>query len=338
MSTHFRLLFFLCLFPFSTVLAQYTDMINANRPGVSQGAFAVGRGILQFETGFSYGKEKHSLRKTETQGMGLDYAIRYGVFKEQFEISLIGEYESQNITYNPNTKQRIANFKSNTLGIKHLLYDPYKEMYKEKPNLYSWRKNNTFQWADLVPAVALYMGLNVDFPDNPLTQKNGSTISPKFMLTTQNNWVGGWVFVTNLIADWGTTSSPSYGYIVTLTHATNRYFSIFIENQGIKNDWYADQLLRGGAAALINPDFQVDLSFTTSFKDTPSKLYGRLGLAYRLDFHKQEEYLYDDVPEGEEKDQLKKSRDAQKKKDRLRRKLEREERIRERKERKNLEE
>lgn len=338
MSTQLRLLFFICFFPFSHVFAQYTDMINANRPGVSQGAFAVGRNILQVETGFSYGKEKHSLQKTETQGMGIDYSIRYGLLKEQLEISIIGEFQHNNITYNSGIEQRVANFKSNTVGMKYLLYDPYKEMYKDKPNLYSWRKNNTIQWADWVPAVGLYFGLNVDFPDNPLTQKNGSTVSPKFMLTTQNNWVGGWVFVTNIIADWGTTNEPSYGYIVTLTHATNRYFSIFIENQGIKNNYYADQLLRGGAATLINQDLELDLSVTVNFKDTPSKLYGRLGMAYRFDMHKQDEYLYDDVPKGEEKDQLKKKRDEQKKQDRLDRKKAREERIRERREQKNLEE
>lgn len=332
MSTQFRLLFFLCLIPLSNVSAQYTEMINANRPGASQGAFAVGRGVLQLETGFNYGKEKHTLNRTETNGMGVDYAIRYGFWREQFEISIIGEYQSNDITYYNGVEQKVSNFKSNTIGAKHLLFDPYKAMYHQKPNLYSWRKNNTLQWADLVPAVSLYVGINVDFADNPLTQNTGKTVSPKFVITTQHNWVGGWVFVTNLIADWGATDLPSYGYIVTLTHATNRHFSIFIENQGIKNDFYADQILRGGAATLIHSDLEVDLSVSLNFKDTPSKLYGRLGLAYRFDMHDQEEYIYEDVPVGEEKDQLKKARDAQKKQDRLDRKKARQERIKARKE------
>ena len=45
------------LLPFCSQ-AQYTDMINTNRPGVSQGAFSVGTNVLQFESGISYGKEK----------------------------------------------------------------------------------------------------------------------------------------------------------------------------------------------------------------------------------------------------------------------------------------
>ena len=39
------------LFVSSTVQAQYTDVINSNRPGASQSAFSVGTKVLQFEVG-----------------------------------------------------------------------------------------------------------------------------------------------------------------------------------------------------------------------------------------------------------------------------------------------
>lgn len=300
------------LLGFTQAFSQYTEMLNANRPGVSQGAFAVGRNVLQFETGFSYGKEEHVLRNSETTGMGIDYAIRYGFYREQLEISLIGEYQSLDVSY-PRYNEKLANFSSNTLGIKYLIYDPYIDEYKEKKNLYSWRANRKFRLKELIPAISFYFGLNVDFPDNPLTQKDGGTVSPKFMLSTQNNWLGGFVFVTNFYADWGTTSLPTYGYILTLTHATHRYFSLFVENQGFSNDYYSDQFLRGGVAILIHPDFQIDISGATNFKDTPSKLYGRLGLAYRFDMHDTDEYIYDDVKDGQEKDQLEKVKKAERK-------------------------
>src|SRR5690606_1514427 len=133
-----------------------------------------------------------------------------------------------------------------------------------------------------------------------------TSISPKLVLSTQNNFIGGFVFVTNIIVDRVTTDFPTYGYIVTLTHATNRWFSVFLENQGLKSDFYSDQLLRGGAATLINENFQVDLSLTYSFKDTPSRFYGRAGIAYRFDMHNKDEYLEDDankeLKEKEQKD------------------------------------
>jgi len=319
MNIKLPFLFLLCFITFSNVSAQYTEMINTNRPGGSQGAFSVGTNVLQFESGISYGKEKHDLLKTETNGLAIDYSIRYGFWKERLEVSLMGEFQSNKITDNRSTTAReysLSNFKSNTLGAKYLIYDPYRKRDLEGPNLYSWKANNKTQWADLIPAISIYAGANFDFADNPFTPEAEGKISPKFVLSTQNNFIGGWVFVTNIIVDRVTTDFPTYGYIVTLTHATNRWFSVFLENQGFKSDFYSDQLLRGGAATLINEDLQVDLSLTYGFKDTPSKFYGRVGVAYRFDMHNKDEYLEDKEIKEEKKEEKKKEKTKDKKQER----------------------
>lgn len=305
MNRKLPFLFLISFLSFSNVSAQYTEMINTNRPGGSQGAFSVGTNVLQLEAGLSYGKEKHELLKTETNAWAIDYSVRYGFWNERLEISLMGEFQANNITDNRSTTAReynLSNFKSNTLGAKYLIYDPYRKRDLEGPNLYSWKANNKTQWADLIPAVSIYAGANFDFADNPFVPEEDGSISPKFVLSTQNNFIGGWVFVTNIIVDRITTEFPTYGYIVTLTHATNRYFSVFLENQGIKSDFYSDQLLRGGAAALINKDLQVDLSITYSFKDTPSRFFARAGLAYRFDMHSTDEYLEDEANKKKDKE------------------------------------
>ena len=80
-------IFFLLLFSYLSLFAQYTETINSNRPGFSQGAFSVGKQILQFEAGFGLGKEEHSLLNNETSAFIIDYEIRYGVWKEELEIS-----------------------------------------------------------------------------------------------------------------------------------------------------------------------------------------------------------------------------------------------------------
>ncbi len=308
-------LFILCFITFSNVSAQYTEMINTNRPGGSQGAFSVGTNVLQFESGISYGKEKHNLLETEINGLAIDYSIRYGFWKERLEVSLMGEFQSNKVTDNRSSSAReysLSNFKSNTLGAKYLIYDPYRKRDLEGPNLYSWKANHKNQWADLIPAISIYAGANFDFADNPFTPEAEAKISPKLVLSTQNNFLGGWVFVTNIIVDRVTTDFPTYGYIITLTHATNRYFSIFLENQGLKSDFYSDQLVRGGAAALLNENLQLDLSLTYSFKDTPSKFYGRVGMAYRFDMHSKDEYLEDKVnKELDEKEKKDKKQERQ---------------------------
>ena len=296
-----RLLALFLLLPLSTQ-AQYTDMINTNRPGVSQGAFSVGKKVLQFESGIYLGKEKHKLLQTEASVFGIDYTARYGVWKEELEISLIGSFQRNKVTDTQGLgiENTFSNFRSNTLGAKYLVYDPYRKRQLEGPNLLSWKANNRFQWKDLIPAVSVYAGANFDFSDNPFTPESESTISPKLVLPTQNNFLGGFVFVTNIIADRLGTDFPSYGYIVTLTHATNDHFSIFLENQGFSSDFYADQLFRGGAAALITKDLHVDLSVTLNFKDTPSVFYGRVGMAYRFDLHKEDEFIEEKGKTGRE--------------------------------------
>lgn len=314
-----------CL-PF-TLTAQYTDMINTNQPGGSQGAFAVGKSVLQFESGITIGKEKHSLQNTETDIFNWDYSVRYGVWKEELEVSLMGSFQRNKVGYTLGSvdDDRFSNFKSNTLGAKYLLYDPYRKRDLEGPNLYSWKKNHRMQWEDLIPAISVYAGANFDFADNPLLATPESSISPKVVLSTQNNFVGGFVLVTNIFADRFTTDFPTYGYIVTLTHATNRFFSVFVENQGFMSDFYADNIVRGGAAALINQDLHVDLSLSLNFKDTPSLFYGRIGVAYRFDMHDKDEYIEEKGKAGREakqaeKDKNKANKKANKRKNKRKRK------------------
>jgi hypothetical protein len=244
---------------------------------------------------------------TKTNAFIIDYNVRYGVWKEELELSLIGAYQSNSNAYlNDGSERKVSNFTSNTLGAKYLFFDPYRKKEIAKPNLYSWKANNGFHWKDLIPAISIYAGANFDQADNLLTHstnnqvKTGMEISPTVAIATQNNW-GTWVFVINLIGERFTLDEKSYSYILTLTHTFSAKLSAFIENQGIKSDFYADQLFRGGAAYLVTEDFQIDAAVLLNVKDTPSRLYGRLGVSYRFDMHKNDEYIEDKGKTGREK-------------------------------------
>ena len=217
--------------------AQYTETINSNRPGFSQGAFSVGKKILQIEAGFGYGSEEHRLKQTETNVFLIDYNLRYGFWKEELEVSLIGGFRSNSVTDNSGAvpiDYKVSNFTSNTIGAKYLFFDPYRKKEIEKPNLYSWKANNSFHWRDLVPAISIYAGANFDTKDNQLTHiqnsnsliETGMEISPTVAIATQNNW-GSWVFVVNIIGDRITLDEASYSYILTLTHTFNAKMSAF---------------------------------------------------------------------------------------------------------------
>ncbi len=68
---HFYLILLCSAFPFSGS-SQYTDVINSNRPGLSVSAYAVGKGVIQAETGFLYEQREHSDLSQESTIMGAD--------------------------------------------------------------------------------------------------------------------------------------------------------------------------------------------------------------------------------------------------------------------------
>ena len=275
--------------------AQYTETINSNRPGNSQGAFSVGTGVIQLEAGGKLGVDKHNLANTETDLWGIDYAVRLGFWREQIEISVMGSFLSQEVSssYAGGEYQNYAtnNFEFNTVGVKYLLYDPYKRAQDEGPNLYSWKANQRFDWSTLIPAVSLYAGLNIASEDNPYLYQGESAISPKLAIITQNNFEGGWVFVLNLIGDKVTEEFPTYTGIATLTHSFSQKFAAFAEFQTIISDIYSDEIVRAGLAYLFTKNLQIDLSGLVNFKDTPSRWQVAAGLSYRFDFHEEDEQL-----------------------------------------------
>lgn len=281
--------------------AQYTETINSNRPGNSQGAFSVGRGVLQLEAGGYLGNDKHSLRRSDTDILGSDYSLRYGFLFEALEVSLMGAFQAQTTTIKiggNDQEFKTTDFRSNTLGLKYLIFDPSRSLAPDKPNLYSWKANQRFKWKTLIPAVAVYAGANFSMADNPYLYPGEGQFSPKFVLSTQNNWAGGWVFVTNFIADKVSDELPTFAGIFTLTHAFTPKFAGFLEYHGIISDVYADDLARTGVAYLLGDDFQVDISGLINFKNTPSRWQIAAGLSYRLDMHKQDEYI-EDTYEGD---------------------------------------
>lgn len=287
-----HLLFALVLVSANCIFAQYTEVINSNRPGMSRSAFSVGTNVLQFEIGPLFIKEERTpLPRYEVSGFGVDFSARYGLLFEQLEINIEGNYQNDTRTNFGafTTEDPRANFRYLTLGAKYLIFDPYKNTESEKPNLYSWKANHSFRWKSLIPAIAVYVGANYDTENNPYIAPGIDGFSPKVMLATQNNFNGGWVFIMNLIKDRIGTNQSDFSYILTLTHSFSPQWVVFGETQGIKSDFYADNLLRFGGAYLWDKNFQLDTAVTFNTKDTPSVLNLTLGASYRFDFHKDKE-------------------------------------------------
>ncbi len=280
---------FLLILP-AVMTAQFTDVINSNRPGESMAAFSVGKTVFQTEFGFSGVKEKNSLEGYNANTYGADLTLRYGAFFEQLEFIFDAQYNTEKYVSPPINQSR-SGFRKASLGAKFLIFDPNKS-FKE-PNLYSWVANHKFDWHMLVPAVGVYAGANFNLSDNKFSRPGipkDKSLSPKLMVLTQNQF-GRYVLVGNVMLDNYPSDNQSINYVVTLTRGFNQYWSGFIENQGFFGDYYTDAYVRGGAARLIKQNLQVDASIGVNVKNAPSKLFGGIGVSWRWDANYEDVYL-----------------------------------------------
>ncbi len=299
--------------------SQYTDVINSNRPGQSVSAYAVGKNVLQLEMGAGFEQSDHALLNTQSNIWGSDISLRYGLLFERLELNWEATFQNEAKTFvDSGIKSSLNDFSRNRLGLKFLLYDRYKNPERNKPNLYSWRKNNLFQLKNLIPSVALYGGATFNLLDNP-NYLGDPTVSYRVMLATQSRLTPRFVLISNISYDRITSLYPELGYMVSLSYAfRNPKWSSFIEHQGFKSDRYSDILLRGGVAHLLNDGLQVDVNMGASFKNTPSRIFIAGGFSYRFDFHKDPPAAIEDQKAGENGGPIKKN--AMKKKDKAKNK------------------
>lgn len=294
---------------FSHLSAQYTDQINSNRPGMSIGAFAVGKRVVQMEAGAAKRRYMHQGYNQSTIDGTLGFlSLRWGFLKEELELTYEGVFlwdKLQNKTAGEAILTERKGFLQNFLGIKYLVFDPFKR--EEEPNLYSWKANNRFRLRDILPAVSLTIGANVIpkslnpypygnvFADlyRPFFYQNiyqniddENLVSLRGTLATQSHFFGRWVFVTNFSYNRLLTKYPEISYILTLTHTFHPLWSVYIENQGIQSEIYTDTIYRLGFAYLLFDDIQLEATLGTNAKNSPNMMFVNAGVSYRLDFHK----------------------------------------------------
>jgi len=296
----------------TTQYAQYTDIINSNRPGKSMSAFSVGKTVIQAEVGLYGIRENHDLSRYEANGFGTEFDVRYGAFFDQFEFTLNTQYQ-YDWYQAPLINDTRGGFKQVTVGAKYLVYDPF--IKQDKPNIYSWKANHKFNWKQFIPAVAVYAGLNFNLGNNPFTFPTDRTISPKVMVITQHHFGSKWVWVNNIIADKYMTDYPTLGIVSTMTRGFNMRWSGFLEFQGYKSDWYADTVFRLGAAYLVRENIQLDASFTKNVKVTPSLLLANVGMAWRFDSNYETNYKRVKGEKKSKKDKKSKAEKGKKRKD-----------------------
>lgn len=267
----------------STLSAQYTGVINSNRPGFSESPYSVGTGVYQLETSLFYRKTQIIPTFSRPQSNGINFLFRTSFFKERLELNLDFTYQRDRIAFDNIFTS--SYFKSGisglTVGAKYLIYEQkYKDKSKE---VRSWVERHRFDWKRLIPSVAVYAGVNPGI-ESDIFESGG--FSPKAGVLLQNDLTRDLNVVTNIFYDKIGTELPEMSYIVTATYSLNDRWSTFFENQTVFTKIRTSTNLGSGIAFLYNRDLQINSSLRLIADGKSRGFYTSIGASYRLDRHK----------------------------------------------------
>lgn len=271
------------LFCTTNLIAQYTEIINSNRPSLSKSPFSVGTDVLQFETGFFY-EDRTFTHFSDVSSFGTHLSVRYGKLLENLEFIADVSYRyddvKKNVIHIPQSYKSygISNL---TIGAKYLIY---KQEYDDKSKeVKSWNRRIAFDKKRLIPSVGVYVGVNTNFV-GPDYKETG--ITPKVGVLLHNEFSPRFILITNLVGDKLTNKEKiTYQYLITATYVLHPDWSIFAENEGNFND-YSDEFFAGvGLGYLVNQNLQLDISYRTALNVDLTNPTFSAGFSWRLDKH-----------------------------------------------------
>ena len=265
-----------------TVFAQYTDVINSNKPGFSESPYSVGKGVYQFESNVFLRNTAITSTFSKPQSLGIDLLFRTSFFLDKLELNAQLTYQKDKVAFkNIFTSQYFTSGLSNmTIGAKYLVYQQaYKDKSKE---IRSWKRKNAFDLARLIPSVAVYLGMNTDFVND--IHKTGS-ITPKMGLLLQQNLTQDFNVITNFYYNNVGTDFAQYSYIITLTQSFSNRWSAFFENQMVFQKDQDNLDLGAGLAYLYSRNLQFNTSARLLFEGKTQGYYAGLGVSYRINKH-----------------------------------------------------
>ncbi|CAL2104334.1 conserved exported protein of unknown function [Tenacibaculum sp. 190130A14a] len=278
-----KILFFILLLIASAVKAQYTNVINSNRPGFSENPYSVGTGVYQFESNIFFRKAEATPLFSNTQSLGLDLLFRTSFLYEKLELNLHTSFQNDKIALKNvfETSQTQTGLGKFTLGAKYLVYAPeYNDKGKE---IRSWKGRHSFDWKRWIPHVGVYAGLNFGSFLTSYHERGG--ISPKVGVLLLNELSNEFNIVTNLYYDYIGTDFSQFSYILTGTYNVNDYWSVFGEMQSQFEKYETKTNLGLGLAYLYNENLQFNTSVRAMLERENAGVYAGIGVSYRINRH-----------------------------------------------------
>lgn len=282
--------FFLFLIAPQITIAQYTEIINSNRPGTSESTYAVGTGVFQVENGIAHHKIILDSGKKDSYLNNLLF-LRQGFVLDELEINFMFDYNEAAVSMDTIDKIHKGFIDSYGVGLKYLLYNH--QIVDKSKNIRSWKKRHAFNWSQFIPSVAA----TVRYIVHPKSTNLGFTSANKggfsAGLLFQNQLRHNWNLLANVNFDGIGRDEQRFFTTVTSTYTFNNKWSVYLENiqtneRIIQNsdDHKIEHWNRNlGMAYLVHKNLQVDASanWSSLYKNS----FGiSAGISWRVDRHK----------------------------------------------------
>jgi hypothetical protein len=277
-----HLVLILSLLEITSIQAQYTDVINSNKPGFSESPYSVGTGVYQFESNFFYRNTSIEPIFSKPQSFGVDLIFRTSFFLEKLELNTQLAYQRDKVAFkNIFTSHYFTSGLSKlSVGAKYLLFEPkYTDKTKE---VRSWRRRFSFDKKRFIPSIAIYVGMNTNFVSEIYKTES---ITPKVGVLLQHNLTNEFNVVSNVFYDKIGSDFSEISYIITATQNFSDQWSGFIEHQGIFQKHQNNINFGTGLAYLFSKNFQINVSTRFLQEGKSQGFYGSLGISYRIDRH-----------------------------------------------------
>ncbi len=277
------LLFFTFCF-IVTANAQYTPVINSNKPGFSESPYSVGTGVYQFESNIFYRKINATPTFSNPEALGINLFFRTSLFLEKLELNLNTSFQKDKIAFKNifESSYNETGFSQFSLGAKYMIYAPkYDDKSKE---IRSWKARHSFDWKRWIPHIGVSAGVNIGSFLTDYHERGG--FSPRVGILLQNEFSDKLNVITNFHYDYIGTDFSQFSYIVTGTYNFDDYWSGFAEIQGIFEEYEKKTNIGAGAAYLFNENLQLNASVRANLQQDEIGFYTSVGVSYRINKHK----------------------------------------------------
>ena len=263
--------------------AQFTEVVNSNRPGFSESPYSVGTKVYQLEAGLFYRNTKTVPTFSIPESFGTRLVFRTSFFLEKLELNTHVSFQRDKIAFKNifSSQYSISGLSEFTIGAKYLVYQPKKKDSATR-EIRSWKRKFAFKWSRLIPTVAIYAGVNTNLLSKAHKVEG---LTPKIGVLLQSELRDDLNIITNLYYDKFGSEFSEFSYIFTGTYSFNPRWSTFIETQGIHNKYVTKNNFGTGLAYLYHRNLQIDGSVRYLAESSTKGAYVSIGATYRLDRH-----------------------------------------------------